>query len=408
MEEVSFESFCLDFYQRRDTIPKKQLIINLDQCILPLINFKEFKIVNIGSYIKDEFEFDVFTLDDDLLSIFLYLSFGQNFLTKPRVDYSQLSYFYMILFENFYDEFNLMENKFPLYIYKYDKYEFLWSPFMCTRLKYFKHKMTVRDPIPIVSEPFVTPIEDLMLLANALLSSKYEFNSKLQFNHWELGPLMLTGTACVGKTSLIQKIADTFNLPKTKTSMFGGFKNKDTCQILGLLNQAAGFSIENSGFSVCDRFPFDNLIWLIIMSLIGNDFNMILFQFEQMLKAINPNIFSCYKNKPWIVILEANPTENRKRMLQRNNGGDSFRAFIPYYVELQNMVYGVFAALCGIQMTTIDILYENEGDLFNYIDICKTNLPTTHLVKQSNINLDVFQHFDLSKYRNAYNLSILK
>ena len=164
----------------------------------------------------------------------------------------------------------------------------------------------------------------------------------------------INGTACVGKTTLINSIMKNIVLidPKAtilKSNKFGGFSGKDCNQVLAMQNQ---MTLYDAGLvyysSIMDRDPSNNMIWRIILQLTESTENIVERFHNILLEQITPSTIYALSRIPVVIIIDTNCIENRKRMHQRSASmGDNYRCFIETYTPVQNMVFGTMALMCG-------------------------------------------------------------
>ena len=165
--------------------------------------------------------------------------------------------------------------------------------------------------------------------------------------------IFISGTACVGKSTFLENV--NLNIKKNynecatimKSGRCGGFDGKDEDLIMALILQA---SMINYGLSyincVGDRTPYDNLLWRFIMALVQFDNDKdIVSSFVTSFSKFPPTLLALIGREPFIFFINSNVTYIRDMMKKRGKGNDSWRADVHKYVEIQNMVYGVFASL---------------------------------------------------------------
>ena len=180
----------------------------------------------------------------------------------------------------------------------------------------------------------------------------------------------VTGTACVGKTTILHRAIniirneDDENAKIYKAGKLGGFVGKDTEQILAMCYQYTMMSVEQTYYtSILDRCCLDNLIWRFIMTLMNSNESMV-DTFMKELPCLTPLIITFLSKHPIIFIIDTNVNLVRKRMKQRGMGNDLARAQIENYVPAQNMVYGVLAKMSNsilIDLATIRDIDRDSG-----------------------------------------------
>ncbi|QBB28658.1 p-loop NTPase [Homarus gammarus nudivirus] len=176
----------------------------------------------------------------------------------------------------------------------------------------------------------------------------------------------VNGTACVGKTSLLLEIQE--EIKKThdplcrimKLGTYGTYKGKDQSQTLALTYQSIGMSlVMNEPASLMDRDPFNNLIWRIILQLMGTyetDESFIVAATNLVVSTLSRNLMATISQFPIIFLVDFDETANRERMFNRATGGDRKRCYIKNYVMAQNIIYGLCAYLanCPVFQTAMN------------------------------------------------------
>lgn len=363
-------------------------------------------------------EYDVFSLDSDLLSTFLYLTVKFQFLHEPvYADRPELLPSHNYIFKMLHEEFTTP--KWQLDVYYYGEFSIPWNPYIVTFLKHLKRKVLCGIDKPeadvnleVEKYSIFTYYPNLRLVAKDLFNFKFsslESINLLRLSECNYESLVLTGTACVGKTSLQRKLEEATKVPVFKHTIFGGFKHKDDSQINALMYQVAGFSNLAKNLYISDRGPLDNLIWRIIMHLVGiYDEEKLIDEFMKIMGQMNHFVFNSLSNRPWIVILETDELQNKHRMIMRNEGGDYYRAFLPHYVRLQNMVYGVIGLLCGSSIITNNYMDKAYYALVAFLNVAKINLPVGELKKYEFVHPNEMKNFDTKSYACAKALNIFK
>ncbi|UVX94918.1 TK1 [Callinectes sapidus nudivirus] len=164
----------------------------------------------------------------------------------------------------------------------------------------------------------------------------------------------INGTACVGKTSLLNEIVDEVkkrhdpSCTTMKVGPYGGFRGKDSNQILALTYQMIAVDLV-TGYpsNVMDRDIFNNLLWRLIMQCMGT---CPLEEFidrvtDLFVNFVSKNLVAIMLTYPVVVLVDFDEVSNRERMFNRGNGGDRFRCFIENYVPSQNVFYCLFACM---------------------------------------------------------------
>lgn len=172
----------------------------------------------------------------------------------------------------------------------------------------------------------------------------------------------VTGTACVGKSTLMRRINHECGLKIVKRGYLGGFEAKShepgaaDGLMLALQNT---LSNENT---IGDRGMFDNTAWRLIMHLL--DYKLIITNKNKKLSyreldvdgiiKLARNFFGAVyspfsieelKKHTVLVIIDPYPKWNKIRMYNRGTKGDKHRSTILNYVVAQNIVYYIYAML---------------------------------------------------------------
>lgn len=203
-------------------------------------------------------------------------------------------------------------------------------------------------------------------------------------NYWTPGTkscLLLTGTACVGKTTIINKKMQEHNLINLKSVRRGNYKPKDhTIELASLWQLGAIMDAATNIRAIYDRSFIDNLLWRIIMGAMAiyDDCEQAAFIADAM-NVFPPESIGIpfFKQFPILVFLSSDVAQTRQKMILRNEGGDLQRARVIKYVELQNAVYGVFAKKYEIPIFLNTQEHLNAAakfiDKFNKTTINETN-----------------------------------
>jgi hypothetical protein len=116
-----------------------------------------------------------------------------------------------------------------------------------------------------------------------------------------------------------------------------------------------------------------------------------------------------------VVFLDPYPSRNRRRMLERCEGGDAFRARLPQYVPAQFMAYYMFAVLFGFKIVfvpytpngrlDVDAHRRNAEALAQYYGPARAPGSTDPLGRVSRMEPDVpefMRNTDFSKLTGIY------
>ena len=158
----------------------------------------------------------------------------------------------------------------------------------------------------------------------------------------------ITGTACVGKSTLLRKLKDTYGWQIWSRGAIGTFagKAKNALQIAGLhfaLNQVLG-KLNVIG----DRGTLDNPLWTIIMDIIQytqkqglSDYwkQKCFSRFFELFDCFNEPALAELAEQNVVIIIDNNCFANKMRMRNRGTGNDLHRSAIRSYVLVQNLAY---------------------------------------------------------------------
>ena len=207
---------------------------------------------------------------------------------------------------------------------------------------------------------------DMSSLANAYFCGafgQHTYDGSSWINKTMCHAPSVNGVACVGKSTILAAAAEASADPNAqvlKVSKVGTFRGKDDDQVLAMQYQLTALSLAEIYYtSVMDRCPFNNMIWRLIMNYMDTTENVVE-KFCRDLSRITLFTIERMSIEPIIVILDNDICANRRRMFKRNHGQDRLRCKIENYVKAQNMVYGVFARLCGWPVFCATDLMENS------------------------------------------------
>lgn len=260
--------------------------------------------------------------------------------------------------------------------------DFPWTAHIMPTLARAAHGILVENPRPrkVVDPDRIRYIESLV---NLYLNGRPEHKERLtertlnRFTHnTALYAPAINGTACVGKSSILYSVLDELkrfgiNSGITKLNKLGGFKGKDKNELVALqCTPVMLHASETKPDWIMDRCPFNNLIWKIILALIGVPDQDLIKKAAELIDEINWNLFEMMMFYPVFIIIDSNVQENRQRMLRRGQAkvsesgqtsGDLFRCKISNYVAVQNLVYGTLAAMCD--WPVVDVGVEDQFPL---------------------------------------------
>lgn len=164
----------------------------------------------------------------------------------------------------------------------------------------------------------------------------------------------ISGTACVGKSSILKRLEDRGWMIRSRGELgsFGG-KAKNAAQI-GALCAALyeGLSFPNV---IGDRGVIDNIIWQFTMDLLNpekahcnpnrQDGHFAFVFLKHSLSILSELVIRNFTRQKGVIFIDPFPEANRERMRLRNEGGDLHRVRLPNYCEAQNFAYFIFARL---------------------------------------------------------------
>lgn len=290
-----------------------------------------------------------------------------------------------------------------------------WNPLILPILLNPKRIPTYPTRVPVFGYNFVISsiLDNIDIYAKSFIDKKDGFVEDFIVRTKNVAP-SINGTACVGKTSILNNLIDKVKSAKPecakkvnvlKLSKCGGVKGKDTNSLIGM--QCAIImmnAVESSPLCIADRCPFNNIIWQMIMSIINNESGTSSPREMAMyiLANMNKNTLELMRSYPVVVIIDSDVMANRVRMYDRGrltlentnrSTGDLFRWSIPNYVTAQNLIYGAIAQMCEwplfdvgngkfpiTQHAEFDVLETLIiGKCLRNFDVCKIdNLVTLH------------------------------
>ena len=171
----------------------------------------------------------------------------------------------------------------------------------------------------------------------------------------------LTGTACCGKTTLLQGLAKQ-GWESVSRSNLGCFGAKTECpgQVGGM---HSAFSVMDEVSLIGDRGPSDNMLWLYMMP--HTDLRKWLTATESNPHPITDDFLKFLETRcseaslagmimtKGVVILDPFFWGNNEKMLKRSEGGDSHRGRMKAYPASQLYAYGAAAILAGWKIFSV-------------------------------------------------------
>lgn len=172
----------------------------------------------------------------------------------------------------------------------------------------------------------------------------------------------ITGTACVGKTTLLENLKKMGWIVRSRSDIgtFSG-KAKDAASIAAL-HTALDYVLRKRNV-IGDRGPIDNPLWSFIMHVINpTKVSHIVDQFIRFIES-NMNLYTMcgYAEQQAIIIVDLFCEHNRRRMEQRCVNGDAHRSRIYEYPYVQTFCYYAIARLFNWPIFTVHYKDESIG-----------------------------------------------
>lgn len=252
-----------------------------------------------------------------------------------------------------------------IYYIKVDDIYLPWNDYIMTWLAATMYKKDIKTGKDEFKKPDYYEDAEIRPVVHDLIHKHSEFLNMLKssknhdffMNKTQDIAVSINGTACVGKTNLLQElqneIIDRYDSTCRieKIGKYGGFRGKDNNQILALAYQAVIINRTNRNCSnVFDRDPFNNLIWRCILGFVKTYDDLQQLEDEivsMLLQSISKNLIKTMQQYPVIILIDNDIKANRERMFKRATGGDCKRCFITSYVSAQNLFYCFFAYMCN-------------------------------------------------------------
>lgn len=184
----------------------------------------------------------------------------------------------------------------------------------------------------------------------------------------------VTGQACTGKTTILNKLKNEYCMIKSRKSM-GTFSGKSNSpETVASLHFAIDYNLRAANV-LGDRGSIDNPLWRWIMNVcdpaVYNNVNLINDLFDFFSSSGNASAFKYLCQQKVAVFIDLLPSENKKRMLRRCKGGDAFRARINAYALVQAVAYCVSAKMFDWKLVTVPYNLETKTlipENYNYIE----------------------------------------
>lgn len=230
----------------------------------------------------------------------------------------------------------------------------------------------------------------------------------------------ITGTACVGKTTLLEKLKEFYpHLQVFSRGKLGGFSRKNGCPAtISAMDTVLEHFLRLDG-CLGDRGAIDNLVWRLIMSEIeGSDSVEVVKKITSRLELLlNDAVICAFASHKVVVIIDQDSKQNLLRMIQRNKANDFQRSRIQTYSFLQSFVYYLVAKIFNWHLIFTPYNEKNEfspefyknhiSEISNYFgNLEKISKPINILTKTSNVPF--CNNIELNNMENAKNLGIYK
>lgn len=170
----------------------------------------------------------------------------------------------------------------------------------------------------------------------------------------------ITGTACVGKTTLLESLK-LYGWETISRGSQGTFSGKAKCpSTISALDQSMQYVL-TFGNVIGDRGTLDNPLWNYIMDATNPiKCTDLVKDFKHHLEStLNENVLLQYARENVVIIIDLKPEENRKRMMNRAENGDIKRSRIFMYPYAQNLFYFIIARLVGWKIFCVP--YDENG-----------------------------------------------
>lgn len=175
----------------------------------------------------------------------------------------------------------------------------------------------------------------------------------------------ITGTACVGKTSLMKRLEHLGWTIRNRGSL-GGFPGKShSAAMVASLHGALSYELSKANV-IGDRGLIDNTLWIFIMHMLNinsSDVNFAehLCQFVE--SEMNEVTMKFYTSHRVLVFIDLHAQANHERMYLRRKGGDIQRSKISNYAAIQTIAYLFVALLFGWEIVCVP--YDDNGKFDN-------------------------------------------
>lgn len=169
----------------------------------------------------------------------------------------------------------------------------------------------------------------------------------------------VTGGTCVGKTTMLERMR-TFGWQVVSRGMMGSFGGKaKSASVIGAMHLAQDIVLRQTDV-LGDRSGLDNILWAFIMGEMdparcdttaadpAGTVRALLGSMRAFLDSrFNEPVLASLVSQAGLIILDPHVARNRARQLERNTGGDAYRARLDNYFVVQFAIYYAVARLCG-------------------------------------------------------------
>ncbi|XP_025196791.1 MATH and LRR domain-containing protein PFE0570w-like [Melanaphis sacchari] len=188
---------------------------------------------------------------------------------------------------------------------------------------------------------------------------------KMKLIDYKKGMKYITGTACCGKTSMLNKLKNENNWIVPSRGDLGGFGGKcNSPALVASMHAAIDFALSHyNGCMIGDRGPLDNYLWTFIMPMFEKLANIndciefvqiLVYEFLNFLNySQNELSLAYYANHDVLIMVDPFYENTHRRMMSRFSGNDAHRSNIPFYALVQNIVYMITAYVFEYKIISI-------------------------------------------------------
>lgn len=226
-----------------------------------------------------------------------------------------------------------------------------------------------------------------------------EINRNNKFDKSAICAPYINGTACVGKSTLINRIHK--ELIKEKLQTEDGqfiikpsqwmpkksFEKKDESLTRAMAYQMSFYNLGLKYLNMIgDRCPLNNFIWRFILMMIDhenenpNECKNSEKYLVDILNTLPQEFYDTLEILPIIILVNTNIQHVKRKMMERNEGNDRRRASIEGYIRMQNIVYMAFAYLGRFKIYDLSEEFDEKCDLIknDIIDKIRLNVELTN------------------------------